>query len=304
MSSIAPLLLLLAGLGSTGSTGSTAAPAAADPGGGWAAPVGPPLVVLRGFAPPQPDRPWLAGHRGVDLAAGPGAPVRSPAAGAVGYAGLLAGRGVVVVLHGAVRSTFEPVRPLVQVGQRVLEGSVLGLVSAVPGHCGVRACVHWGVLDGRLYLDPLRFLAAARGPAQVRLLPLLGAAGGPGGAGFGSLAVRSGSLGVRSGSPGLRSGIPSARASPPGSPPARWPPPGGPPGAAVLATGTLVAGAVAVVGGRRLVRGCCRRVSRAARPASRAAAGPPWCASGRCGTRSPRAPGRSRPASAPRSSRG
>jgi hypothetical protein len=50
--------------------------------------------------------------------------------------------------------------------------------------------------------------------------------------------------------------------------------------------------------------GCARGVSRVGRRACRAAAAPPWCASGRSGSRSRREPGRSRRASGPRSSRG
>ena len=42
-------------------------------------------------------------------ATAPGAPVRAAGAGRVSYAGLLAGRGVLVVVHGALRTTYEPV---------------------------------------------------------------------------------------------------------------------------------------------------------------------------------------------------
>ncbi|GAA4218207.1 murein DD-endopeptidase MepM/ murein hydrolase activator NlpD [Streptosporangium album] len=122
--------------------------------------------VLRGFAPPA--RPWLAGHRGVDLAATPGEQVRAAGAGTVGYAGPLAERGVVSVLHtGGLRTTYLPLQPTVRRGQRVERGEVIGVVQDVPGHCPA-ACVHWGLLRDRLYLDPLLLL----GRGQVRLLPL------------------------------------------------------------------------------------------------------------------------------------
>src|SRR5437763_11992452 len=39
----------------------------------WCWPLPPPHHVVRGFDPPI--QPWLAGHRGVDLAGAPGAPV-------------------------------------------------------------------------------------------------------------------------------------------------------------------------------------------------------------------------------------
>ncbi|MGX9228951.1 peptidoglycan DD-metalloendopeptidase family protein [Streptomyces albus] len=50
--------------------------------------------VPRGWDPPP--QPWAPGHRGVDLAARPGQPVRAVADGKVSFAGKVAGRGVVV----------------------------------------------------------------------------------------------------------------------------------------------------------------------------------------------------------------
>lgn len=122
--------------------------------------------VLRGFAPPA--QPWLAGHRGTDLSAPPGAGVRAAGAGTVGYAGPLADRGVVTVLHpGGLRTTYLPVQPSVRRGQAVAAGEVIGTLQDVPGHCPA-ACLHWGLLRDRAYLDPLLLL----GHGQVRLLPL------------------------------------------------------------------------------------------------------------------------------------
>ncbi|WP_406318039.1 M23 family metallopeptidase [Streptosporangium sp. NBC_01639] len=121
--------------------------------------------VLRGFAPPP--QPWLAGHRGVDLAATPGERVRAAGAGTVGYAGPLAERGVVSVLHAdGLRTTYLPLRSSVRRGQQVERGEVIGVVQDVPGHCPA-SCLHWGLLRDRLYLDPLLLL----GRGQVRLLP-------------------------------------------------------------------------------------------------------------------------------------
>ncbi|NED96954.1 peptidoglycan DD-metalloendopeptidase family protein [Phytoactinopolyspora alkaliphila] len=136
---------------------------------GWIVPVGSPGEppdVVRGFDPP--DKRWLSGHRGVDVRAPAGSEVRAPAAGRVTYAGLLAGRGVVVVNHGTVRTTYEPVEASVTVGTDVVAGQPLGLLSGVGGHCVPAACLHWGAIEGDVYLNPLSFLGAA----QVRLLPL------------------------------------------------------------------------------------------------------------------------------------
>jgi murein DD-endopeptidase MepM/ murein hydrolase activator NlpD len=127
---------------------------------------GPPRPVRR-FDPPP--RPWLAGHRGVDLAAPAGAVVRSAGPGTVLFAGAVAGRPVVTVGHAdGLRTTHEPVQPAVRPGQPVNTGAPLG--ELLPGHpgCPAEACLHWGLRRGEEYLDPLALL----GLGPVRLLPV------------------------------------------------------------------------------------------------------------------------------------
>ena len=124
--------------------------------------------VTRRFDPPP--QPWLAGHRGVDLAAPPATPVRSAAAGTIVFTGLVAGRGVVSVAHpGGLRTTYEPLSagPL-RVGDTVAAGEEIGRLA--PGHpgCPSAACLHWGLRRGEVYLDPLSLLD----PPEVRLLPM------------------------------------------------------------------------------------------------------------------------------------
>ena len=132
----------------------------------YAWPVSSPHVV-RAFAPPP--EPWLAGHRGVDLAVPPGAPVLSAGPGRVVFAGRVAGRGVVSVDHaGGLRTTYEPVDPAVQVGAAISAGQTLGSLSAGHPGCPAAACLHWGLRRGDAYLDPLALL----GRGRVRLLPL------------------------------------------------------------------------------------------------------------------------------------
>ena len=141
---------------------------------GWVLPLAGPPQVARGFDPPA--SPYGAGHRGVDLRATTGAAVSAAGAGRVSYAGLLAGRGVVVVVHGDLRTTYEPVVAAVHVGQPVVAGQLLGRLAG--GHCAP-SCLHWGLLRGTIYLNPLLLV----GPVRVRLLPI-GASGtvaGPGG---------------------------------------------------------------------------------------------------------------------------
>ncbi|WP_374250464.1 murein hydrolase activator EnvC [Micromonospora sp. R77] len=187
--------------GSAGSAGSGSGSAAsAGPAGsgsrmsragvfGWPVP-GPPV---RWFDPPP--QPWLPGHRGVDLAAPAGAQVRSAGPGVVLFAGLVAGRPVVTVGHAdGLRTTYEPVRPTVLPGARVVAGTPLGVLLAGHAGCPAAACLHWGLRRDRDYLDPLTLL----GLGPVRLLPLdAGSAGQPWASNAGSrTASRSYSSGV------------------------------------------------------------------------------------------------------------
>lgn len=141
-------------------------------------PVGTRPLVLRAWEPPP--TPYARGHRGVDLAAAPGAPVRAVAAGRVHFAGRVAGRGVVSVeLTGTgappLRTTYEPVTAAVKEGAEVAAGEVVGTVEAGNSHCATTTCVHWGLLRGDTYLDPLTLLPPwllRRGPS--RLLPVQG----------------------------------------------------------------------------------------------------------------------------------
>jgi murein DD-endopeptidase MepM/ murein hydrolase activator NlpD len=112
---------------------------------------------------------YAAGHRGVDLAGAPGAPVLAAGDGVVAFAGMVAGRPVVSVdSAGGLRTTYEPVDPSVRAGEPVARGSPLGTLLAGHGGCPAAACLHWGLRRGKEYLDPLLLLA----PPRVRLLPL------------------------------------------------------------------------------------------------------------------------------------
>ncbi|MFE5817268.1 M23 family metallopeptidase [Streptomyces sp. NPDC056479] len=159
--------------------GAPAAPAPAPtvPTVGRAWPVGVRPPILRGWEPPATT--YGRGHRGVDLAAPSGTPVRAVATGRVSYAGRVAGKGVVSVeLTGTgdppLRTTYEPVRAVVEKGDEVAAGEVVGTVEATGAHCA-GTCVHWGLRSGETYLNPLSLLPAwllNRGPS--RLLPVLG----------------------------------------------------------------------------------------------------------------------------------
>nr|WP_239130863.1 M23 family metallopeptidase [Actinoplanes nipponensis] len=136
-------------------------------GGAFGWPVGGARVVRR-FDPPA--RPWLAGHRGADLAATPGAVIRAAGAGTVVFAGRIAGRGVVSVAHaGGLRTTYEPLLVADRhPGDAVAAGEQIGTLATGHPGCPVAACLHWGLRRGADYLDPLTLLGLGR----VRLLPL------------------------------------------------------------------------------------------------------------------------------------
>ncbi|WP_084740282.1 murein hydrolase activator EnvC family protein [Cryptosporangium aurantiacum] len=135
--------------------------------GGWRWPLeGAPRVVRRFDLPADPYGP---GHRGVDLAAAPGATVRAAGAGVVRFAGPVGGRGVVSVTHSdGVRTTYEPVRAVVRAGDRVVAGTPLGRLEAGHLGCAQAACLHWGLIVDGVYRDPLTLL----GPGAVRLYPV------------------------------------------------------------------------------------------------------------------------------------
>jgi hypothetical protein len=103
---------------------------------------------------------------------------------------VVAGLGVVVVGHGALRSTYQPVMASVRRGDSVTGGQALGTLEAVGSHCPPRACLHLGVRRGADYFDPLLLL----GSHEVRLKPFAGMATtdllGSGGAGTGTSSRR------------------------------------------------------------------------------------------------------------------
>jgi len=134
----------------------------------------------------QPKTPWGSGHRGIDLAVIPGAPLTAPTNAKVAFAGVVFTRPVVTLqTDEGLTLEFEPaclpeipkppvseplglalevVLPKVRVGQRVGAGSIFAVFCPVGAisHCAV-ACLHWGVrTDARGYLSPQRFVGQLR----------------------------------------------------------------------------------------------------------------------------------------------
>lgn len=126
-----------------------------------------PASLSAGFD--RPAQNWLPGHRGVDLVGQSGDQVLAAGNGVISFAGLVAGKGVVVIKHGKLRTTYEPVAASVSVGSRVRVGDVIGTLNPGDSHCATQtsvSCLHWGLLRGEKYLNPLSLVQK-----RVRLLP-------------------------------------------------------------------------------------------------------------------------------------
>lgn len=120
----------------------------------FAWPLSPEPTVTRPFD--APDGRYGPGHRGADLAAASHQAVLAAGDGVVVFAGPVAGRGVISIdHHGGLRTTYEPVSPVVSAGQYVHRGQRVGTVAAGHTGCPQQACLHWGVRRGEEYLDPL-----------------------------------------------------------------------------------------------------------------------------------------------------
>jgi murein DD-endopeptidase MepM/ murein hydrolase activator NlpD len=139
--------------------------------GDWSWPVVGP--VIRAFDPP--DRPFGSGHRGIDIAASAGSPVRAAAAGVVTFAGPVGGRLFVTIDHGAgLESRYSFLSALAaRRGDAVSEGQVVARSGT--GHAGdLVPNLHFGVLLDDVYVDPLDYLGPVEVWRFIRLAPLEG----------------------------------------------------------------------------------------------------------------------------------
>ena len=134
-------------------------------------PLRPQPALVRRFDAPSPN--WSPGHRGIDLAGVAGQRVFAAGPATVLFAGELAGRPVVSLGHpSGLRTSYEPVRATVRVGQRVDSATVIGTLLAGHPGCSAAACLHWGAMWGPAaraeYVDPLGLLVST----PIRLKPL------------------------------------------------------------------------------------------------------------------------------------
>lgn len=151
-------------IASTLIAGILAAGTPAGPAGStWVAPLESGLRgVTRLFERPA-DR-FAPGHRGVDLGAPEGTPVRSIGDGTVSHVGEVAGVNSVTVDHRVARSSYLPVDAVVVEGESVTAGQLIGFVSGL--HC-TPACLHlglrrpaWEARDSEAdpYVDPIAWI--------------------------------------------------------------------------------------------------------------------------------------------------
>jgi hypothetical protein len=144
--------------------------ARADTSPAWIRPVdGPVVAPFR-----EPTSTYGAGHRGVDLAAAPGTPVRAANDGTVTFAGDVGGTEHVVVAHsGNLRTSYSFLASVaVHEGQAVGRGDVIGTTGgAGEGHDGT--VLHFGLRDGDTYVDPMLLF---RPPDLAKLVHLAPAA--------------------------------------------------------------------------------------------------------------------------------
>ncbi len=165
------ILALWLAFGGAHSPSVSDAPAAADVTAtqAWIWPVSGP--VIRSFDPP--DSPYGSGHRGIDIAAGLGTPVRAPAAGKVTFAGPVGGRLFLTIDHGGgLESTYSWLSSLVaRRGQTVTAGVIVATTGI--GHTGGTVPhLHMGVRLMDVYVDPLHYLAPPDIRSMIRLAPL------------------------------------------------------------------------------------------------------------------------------------
>lgn len=116
-----------------------------------------------------PEKNWMPGHRGVDLAARPGQDILAAEDGVVAFVGVIVGVPVISIDHAdGIRTTYQPVFPTVAVGDAVHEGQPIGRMAPPNGdHDGL----HWGAKTGPdSYINPLSLLEAP----TIRLKPVDG----------------------------------------------------------------------------------------------------------------------------------
>jgi murein DD-endopeptidase MepM/ murein hydrolase activator NlpD len=115
-----------------------------------------------------PINAFSSGHRGVDYLATFNSPVMAAADGVITHAGLIANRWTITVTHNNLRTTYEPVKPIIIFGEFVKQGQIIGYLQQTGSHCFPESCLHFGLKEGKAYLIP----SIKNNRNYPRLLPL------------------------------------------------------------------------------------------------------------------------------------
>jgi len=115
-----------------------------------------------------PINAFSIGHRGVDYLATFNSPVMAAADGVITHAGLIANRWTITVTHNNLRTTYEPVKPIIIFGEFVRQGQIIGYLQQTGSHCFPESCLHFGLKEGKAYLIP----SIKNNRNYPRLLPL------------------------------------------------------------------------------------------------------------------------------------
>lgn len=128
----------------------------------------PAMEIIEAFDPP--DEAWLKGHRGIDVLAVAGEPLRAPAAGVIRFRGSVAGTATISIeTDSGYVVSFQPATSELKKGEKFTAGAEIGTVGDGT-HCD-SSCVHIGVWlasSQKKYLDPAKLF----GQEQSILLPL------------------------------------------------------------------------------------------------------------------------------------
>lgn len=128
--------------------------------------------IVRGYE--QPSSPYASGHRGIDIGAPVGTPVKAAASGVVHFAGKVAGSLFVSIDHdGGVQTTYSWVSEVdTKKGAKVQKGDVIALSGT--GHPGSTepTHLHFGVKQDGEYVDPMLYLGAIDVVDLIHLAPL------------------------------------------------------------------------------------------------------------------------------------
>jgi len=100
------------------------------------------------------ENQFASGHRGIDFLASENSPVLAAQDGYISHSGFIYNRWTISVTHNSFRTTYEPVKPIVKLGQKVKQGEVIGFLQKEGSHCLPKSCLHFGLKEGSTYFNP------------------------------------------------------------------------------------------------------------------------------------------------------